>query len=126
MKHNHLRAAGASAFAVALLGTTLASGASARPDPGPTIDQRVYEQHYGTVAGDASANAVEHRGVGSGAVAQPSRPTSVARARASLASDDTPLEVGQVGAGVLGGIALAGAAALAMGRRRHAHAAHPA
>jgi hypothetical protein len=41
-------------------------------------------------------------------------------------TDDNAVEVLQLGAGVLAGIALAGAAAAAASRRNHAHMGHPA
>lgn len=40
--------------------------------------------------------------------------------------DDNGVEVLQLGAGLLAGLALAGAGAAAFSRRTHAHAAHPA
>jgi hypothetical protein len=40
--------------------------------------------------------------------------------------DGTTVEYAQIGAGLLAGIALAGAGAAALSRRNHSHAAHPA
>jgi hypothetical protein len=44
----------------------------------------------------------------------------------SLPVDDNAVEVFQLGAGILAGVALAGAGMAAASRRTHAHAAHPA
>lgn len=142
MKLNHIRAAGTSVFAVALLGTTLASGASALPDRGTPVAGG-HVSSSGTMAEDSSTNALERRLEMSRRANQPGPPSyrsndsvrhdaEPVTKRApnppvtTLALEDNALEAVQVGAGVLGGIALAGAAVLATGRRGHAHAAHPA
>jgi hypothetical protein len=142
MKLNHIRAAGGTAFAGALLGTTLASGALALQDPGTPVEG-AHVSSFGTMAEGSSTNALERRLEMSRGANKPGPPSyrsndsvrhdaEPVTKRApnppvtTLALEDNALEAVQVGAGVLGGIALAGAAVLARGRRRHAHAAHPA
>jgi hypothetical protein len=94
-----------------VLGATVALPADARQDPGPKptvtlpYSQDVYERHYGTQVAPGTP---------------PDRPiTRVLRV------DDNALEYLQLGAGVLAGIALAGAGAAVVSMRTHAQA-HPA
>jgi hypothetical protein len=94
-----------------VLGATVALPADARQDPGPTptvtlpYSQDVYERHYGTQVEPATP---AYRPI-----------TRIVRV------DDNEMEVLQLAAGVLAGIALAGTGAAVASRRTHAQA-HPA
>jgi hypothetical protein len=52
--------------------------------------------------------------------------TGVSQRTPSIGIDDNGVEVLQLGAGLLAGLALAGAGAAAFSRRNHGHLAHPA
>jgi hypothetical protein len=94
---------GASALGAAgLIALSLAGPASARPDPG-----------VGNL----------HEGVGT---RQDYTPSDSSPAAPSLpAVDGNPIEYVQLGAGLLAGLALAGAGMAVVSRRAHARAAHP-
>jgi hypothetical protein len=89
--------------ATGLIALSLAGPASARQVPG---NGDWAEQH-------CSANCYE-------GPTQAGSPTRV------IKIDDNAVEVLQLGAGVLAGLALAGAGAAAFSRRSHDHMAHPA
>ena len=100
-----LRRAASIAGATGLVALSMAGPASARPDPGSGSPG---EQHCtvscyegGTIGGSSGAGTV-------------------------LTVSDNGLQVLQIGAGLLAGVALAGAGMAVVSRRSHAHAAHPA
>jgi len=99
----------ASALAAAsLLALLLAAPAAARPDPG---------YGFGPVTTTASPASVDHEGLRPAQRTDPGpvpqNPTSIVRV------DDDAVEILQIGAGILAGIALAGAGASLVARRRH-------
>ncbi|MGA8978359.1 MAG: hypothetical protein WB473_04495, partial [Pedococcus sp.] len=117
MKHTSITAKAPLTFAgTVLLGVALAAPAAARPDPGSgdvgtpaselPYSQEAYENHYlsplpepvPSVTGSASYRFVDENGV----------------------------QVLQLGAGIVAGVALAGAGMAVASRRSHGHRAHPA
>ena len=101
---NSLRRAAAIGGATGLIALSMAAPASARQDPGTGS---VREQHCTTDCYPGPAAP--------GGVSNPFPST-----------DDSAIEVLQLGAGLLAGLALAGAGVAIASRRNHAHAAHPA
>ncbi len=109
---------GASVFgASAFIGLALAAPAIAKPMPGPNAStgtvthgseyispdqQRAYEFHYGPSSGPGS--------------------TASTPSVTTIKADDGALEFLQIGAGALAGVALAGAAAVAMSKTRRQQA----
>ncbi len=100
-----IRRAACIAGATGLLALSMAGPASARQDPGTGSlkEQRCTTSCYTPSAG------------GGGGTVTTNGPT-----------DDNAIEVLQLGAGILAGVALAGAGAVVASRRTHARAAHPA
>ncbi|KRE58791.1 hypothetical protein [Phycicoccus sp. Soil748] len=106
MSHTtNIRRAASIAGATGLVALSMAGPASARPDPGSGSPG---EQHCttscfegGTVGGSSGVGTV-------------------------LTVNDNGVQVLQIGAGLLAGVALAGAGMAVVSRRSHAHAAHPA
>lgn len=100
-----IRRAASVAGATGLIALSLAGPASAKPDPGtgnlPKADCMSSSCYEGTPAGDSPRIVTVFRNI-----------------------DDNGVEVLQLGAGVLAGVALAGAG-MALASRR-AHVAHPA
>jgi len=100
-----IRRAASIAGATGLIALSMAGPASARPDPGSGNpgDRHCTSSCYlgGSVDGSTDVGAV-------------------------LAVDDNGVQVLQLGAGLLAGVALAGAGMAFVSRRGHAHAAHPA
>jgi hypothetical protein len=91
--------------ATGLVALSLAGPASARPDPGSGSPG---EQHCTT-------SCYQGGSVGGSTDLGP-----------AIAVDDNGIHVLQIGAGLLAGVALAGAGMAVASRRSHAHAAHPA
>jgi hypothetical protein len=100
-----IRRAASIAGATGLIALSLAGPASAKPDPGTGSWA---EQH-------CSANCYEGPASSGGSGSVVFRPT-----------DDNAIEVLQLGAGILAGVALAGAGMSLASRRSHGHVAHPA
>lgn len=106
MSHtSRLRRTAAVAATGGILALSMAAPASARPDPG-NGSQSEWSCHSLCYEGGSDGSSV----VGP----------------ASVTVDDNAIELLQLGAGVLGGIALAGVGVAIASRRSHAHAAHPA
>ena len=91
------------AGATGILAFSVAGPASARPDPGNGA-QSEWSCQKDCYPGGSTPSGISAPGP----------------------LDDNALEVFQLGAGVLAGLALAGAGAAVISRRNHAHAAHPA
>jgi hypothetical protein len=100
-----IRRAASIAGATGLVALSMAGPASARPDPGSGSpgEQHCTSSCYegGTIGGSSGVGTV-------------------------LTVDDNGVQVLQIGAGLLAGVALAGAGMAVISRRSHAHAAHPA
>jgi hypothetical protein len=96
-----IRRAASVVGATGLLALSMAGPASARPDAGPGELPRCSSQCY---EGPESTGGVLPR----------------------IPVDENGFEVLQLGAGILAGVALAGAGMAVASRRSHAHAAHPA
>ena len=94
------RRSAAAVGAAGILALSLAGPASARPDPSTGELPRC---SVGCFEGGTTSGGL-----------------------ATITVDDNAFEVLQLGAGVLAGIALAGAGMAVASRRSHAHAAHPA
>jgi hypothetical protein len=95
--------AAATVAATGLIALSLAGPAAARPDPGTGSQQELRCKAGCYIGGDTPSGSV-----------------SVPRL------DDNGVEYVQLGAGLLAGLALAGAGAAVVSRRSHAHAAHAA
>ena len=98
-----IRRAATTIGATGLIAIALAGPASARPDPGTGS---AAEQHCSVSCYPGPDNA--------------------APAAATPAADDNGIEVFQLGAGLLAGLALAGAGIAVASRRSQGHVAHPA
>jgi hypothetical protein len=100
-----IRRAASIAGATGLVALSMAGPASARPDPGSGSpgEQHCTSSCYegGTIGGSSGVGTV-------------------------LTVDDNGVQVLQIGAGLLAGVALAGAGMAVISRRSHAHAAPPA
>lgn len=117
MNHHHIARAPLGVVGTLLFVGALAAPASARPDPGTTdvgstsselaYSQHAYENHYTSPLPAPKVSVPE--------------PAVIIRFR-----DNGGLELMQVGAGLLAGIALTGAGLAAASRRGHGHVAHPA
>lgn len=110
MSHTtHLRRALSVVGAAGLIVLSMAGPAGARPDPGSGSPR---DWHCSTSCYQ-----------GGGAVPVDA---GVSDVRTVLRVDDTGVQVLQLGAGVLAGLAMAGAGAALVSRRHHAQVAHPA
>lgn len=100
-----IRRAACIAGTTGLLGLVMAAPAGARPDPGTgsSAEQRCSTSCYQGGTTDGSGVGVD-----------------------LPATDDNAIEVLQLGAGLLAGLALAGAGVAVASRRTHASGAHPA
>ena len=102
--HTSIRRAASILGAAGLIALSMAGPASARPDPG-TGGAHEWTQWSSDFEGGSAGGTT------------PTIPNPV---------DGNGVEVLQLGAGVLAGIALAGAGMAAVSRRSHGHAPHPA
>jgi hypothetical protein len=101
-----IRRTAAVAGTAGIIALTMAAPASARPDPG-NGSQSEWSCHSLCYEGGTEGSS---GGLGPNVIT----------------TDDNAIELLQLGAGVLGGIALAGAGVAVASRRSRAHAAHPA
>lgn len=108
MSHiSSIRRTAAVAGTAGIIALSMAAPASARPDPG-NGSQSEWSCRSLCYEGGTEGTS------GSGLVPN------------VITTDDNAIELLQLGAGVLGGIALAGVGIAVASRRSHAHAAHPA
>ncbi|KGN33946.1 hypothetical protein N802_07390 [Knoellia sinensis KCTC 19936] len=113
MSHStSLRRTACTVGAAGVLALSIAAPASALPDPGEP-------------AGAASSQSRPDGSILQNSAPKADSPATKVPGTAALTVDDNAIEVLQVGAGVLAGLALGGAG-IAVASRRHRHAAHPA
>lgn len=106
MSHaSRVRRTAAVAATGGIIALSMAAPASARPDPG-NGSQSEWSCHSLCYEGGTEGSS----GIGT----------------TTITVDDNAVEVLQLAAGVLGGVALAGVGIAVASRRNHAHAAHPA